>query len=212
MEYINELEQVVESLEAKKQRKVYNEGLLSPRKAPALSPRMSYPISPTTPQPTTSYKPNNNNNHGCLLLPPTPTGFLSSSAAIASQLIEPPQPSSCSPATSSSVDSVNELAANSKSEIAEVDVKFSGANVVLKTVSPPIPGQAAKIISALEDLSLEILNVSISAINDDTMLNSFTIKVTFTHAQHSPWFELIIFYIPKKIYSIYYHRYSSKNI
>nr|GMC98571.1 transcription factor SPEECHLESS [Ipomoea batatas]GME08367.1 transcription factor SPEECHLESS [Ipomoea batatas] len=162
VDYITELQQVVESLEAKKQRKVYNEALLSPRKPALLSPRiMSYPISPTTPQPTTtSYKPN--------------------SAAIAgSQLIEPPPSSSCSPTTtsSSSVDSANELAANSKSEIAEVEVKFSGENVVVKTVSPHIPGQAVKIISALEDLSLEILHVSINAINDHTMLNSFTIKI-----------------------------------
>ncbi|XP_019200130.1 PREDICTED: transcription factor SPEECHLESS-like [Ipomoea nil] len=176
VDYITELQQVVESLEAKKQRKVYNEVLLSPRK-PALSPRMSsYPISPTTPQPTTSY------GAACRppLLPTPTTGFLSSSSSssAASQLIIEP-PSSCSPtATSSaSVDSANELAANSKSEIAEVEVKFSGANVVVKTVSPRIPGQAVKIISALEDLSLEILHVSISVINDHTMLNSFTIKI-----------------------------------
>lgn len=174
MDYITELQQVVESLEAKKQRKVYNEVLISPRKPGLLSPRISYPISPTTPQPTTtSY------NSAARPLLPTPTGFLSSSSS-SSQLIEPP-PSSCSPATtsSSSVDSANELAANSKSEIAEVEVKFSGENVVVKTVSPHIPGQAVKIISALEDLSLEILHVSITAINDHTMLNSFTIKVTF---------------------------------
>ncbi|XP_031096273.1 transcription factor SPEECHLESS [Ipomoea triloba] len=166
VDYITELQQVVESLEAKKQRKVYNEVLLSPRKPGLLSPRISYPISPTTPQPTTtSYNRQ----------PPTV-----SAAIAACQLIEPPSSSSCSPATtssSSSVDSANELAANSKSEIAEVEVKFSGENVVVKTVSPHIPGQAVKIISALEDLSLEILHVSITAINDHTMLNSFTIKI-----------------------------------
>nr|GLL28218.1 transcription factor SPEECHLESS-like [Ipomoea trifida] len=179
VDYITELQQVVESLEAKKQRKVYNEVLISPRKPGLLSPRISYPISPTTPQPTTtSY------NSAARPLLPTPTGFLSStsssSAAIgASQLMEPPPSSSCSPTTtsSSSVDSANELAANSKSEIAEVEVKFSGENVVVKTVSPHIPGQAVKIICALEDLSLEILHVSITAINDHTMLNSFTIKI-----------------------------------
>ncbi|KAK6794588.1 hypothetical protein RDI58_008041 [Solanum bulbocastanum] len=172
VDYINELQQVLQSLEAKKQRKVYSEVLsprvlppqlvpisprlitpspLSPRKPP-LSPRMNLPISPRTPQPTSPYKPNNNANKP---LEPSPT--TSSNSSIDSHVN-------------------NELAANSKSAIADVEVKFSGANVILKTVSPRIPGQAVKIIAALEQLALEILHVSISTI-DGTMLNSFTIKV-----------------------------------
>ncbi|KAL3342210.1 hypothetical protein AABB24_026307 [Solanum stoloniferum] len=172
VDYINELQQVLQSLEAKKQRKVYSEVLsprvlppqlvpisprlitpspLSPRKPP-LSPRMNLPISPRTPQPTSPYKPNNNANKP---LEPSPT--TSSNSSIDSHVN-------------------NELAANSKSAIADVEVKFSGANVILKTVSPRIPGQAVKIIAALEQLALEILHVSISTI-DGTMLNSFTIKI-----------------------------------
>ncbi|XP_049394032.1 transcription factor SPEECHLESS [Solanum stenotomum] len=171
VDYINELQQVLQSLEAKKQRKVYSEVLsprilppqlvpisprlitpspLSPRKPP-LSPRMNLPISPRTPQPTSPYKPNKANK----TLEPSPT--TSSNSSIDSHVN-------------------NELAANSKSAIADVEVKFSGANVILKTVSPRIPGQAVKIIAALEHLALEILHVSISTI-DGTMLNSFTIKI-----------------------------------
>ncbi|KAA8533645.1 hypothetical protein F0562_030921 [Nyssa sinensis] len=69
VDYINELQQVLQSLEAKKQRKVYSEVLsprlipsprpspvLSPRKPP-LSPRINLPISPRTPQPSSPYKP-----------------------------------------------------------------------------------------------------------------------------------------------------------
>ncbi|KAE8719714.1 Transcription factor SPEECHLESS [Hibiscus syriacus] len=162
VDYINELQQVLQSLEAKKQRKVINEVLsprvvssprpypLSPRKPP-LSPRLNLPISPRTPQPGSPYKPR---------LP----GMATSSFE--------PSPSSSS---TSSLDNVNELVANSKSHIADVEVKFSGPNLILKTVSPPIPGQAVKIISAVEDLSLEILSVNINT-TDDTILNSFTIK------------------------------------
>lgn len=175
VDYINELQQVLQSLEAKKQRKVYSEVLsprlaipsprvlpspLSPRKPP-LSPKINLPISPRTPQPTSPYKPNNNNNKR--LQQPTISAT-------------PLEPSPTSSSTNSSIDSANELAANSKSAIADVEVKFSGANVILKTVSPRIPGQAVKIIAALEELALEILHVSISTI-DGTMLNSFTIKV-----------------------------------
>ncbi|XVF10012.1 hypothetical protein REPUB_Repub07fG0147600 [Reevesia pubescens] len=167
VDYINELQQVLQSLEAKKQRKVYSEVLsprivssprpspLSPRKPP-LSPRLNLPISPRTPQPGSPYKPRLQQGY----LSPTMTSSLE------------PSPTS----STSSVDNVNELVANSKSPIAEVEVKFSGPNLLLKTVSPRIPGQAMKIISALEDLSLEILNANINTV-DETMLNSFTIKV-----------------------------------
>ncbi|XP_055827551.1 transcription factor SPEECHLESS [Solanum dulcamara] len=181
VDYINELQQVLQSLEAKKQRKVYSEVLsprvlqqlvpisprlitpspLSPRKPP-LSPRMNLPISPRTPQPTSPYKPNHNHNHN---------------HNNANRPLEP-SPTTTTTSSNSSIDSHvnNELAANSKSAIADVEVKFSGANVILKTVSPRIPGQAVKIIAALEQLALEILHVSISTI-DGTMLNSFTIKI-----------------------------------
>ncbi|KAJ4705885.1 Transcription factor [Melia azedarach] len=172
VDYINELQQILQSLEAKKQRKVYSEVLsprlvssprpsqLSPRKPP-LSPRLNLPISPRTPQPGSPYRPRLQQQ-----------GYLSPTKAATNNSVEP---SPCSSSTSS-IDSVNELVANSKSAIADVEVKFSGANVLLKTVSPRIPGQAMKIMSALEDLALEILHVSISTV-DETVLNSFTIKI-----------------------------------
>ncbi|KAE8676176.1 Transcription factor SPEECHLESS [Hibiscus syriacus] len=167
VDYINELQQVLQSLQAKKKRKVINEVLsprvvssprpspLSPRKPP-LSPRINLPISPRTPQPGSPYKPRLHQGYRS----PAMTTTLE------------PSPSS----STSSVENVNELVAKSKSPIANVEVKFSGPNLILKTVSPPIPGQAVKIISALEDLSMEILNVNINTI-DDTVLNSFTIKI-----------------------------------
>ncbi|TKY56002.1 Transcription factor SPEECHLESS [Spatholobus suberectus] len=164
-DYINELQQLLQCLEAKKQRKVYSDVLsprlvssprpspLSPRKPP-LSPRINLPISPRTPQPGSPYKPRLQQGY----LSPTISNSPTSSAS------------------SSINDNINELVANSKSIIADVEVKFSGPHVLLKTVSPPIPGQALKIISALEDLALEILHVNISTA-DETMLNSFTIKI-----------------------------------
>ncbi|KAL2504797.1 Transcription factor SPEECHLESS [Abeliophyllum distichum] len=156
VDYITELQQVLQSLEAKKQRKAYTEVLsprlvssprpsaLSPRKPP-LSPRLNLPISPRTPQPNSPYK---------------------------TWLHSPTNSSS----NSSMNDSVNELVANSKSAIADVEVKFSCPNVLLKTVSPKIHGQTVKIISAIEQLSLEIIHVNVSTVGE-TMRNSFTIKI-----------------------------------
>ncbi|XP_020088114.1 transcription factor SPEECHLESS isoform X1 [Ananas comosus] len=168
VDYIKELQQVLQSLEAKKQRKVYSE-VLSPRPAissprpsvsprplpPPLSPRVGLPISPRTPQPGSPYKPR----------------IVQQGLYLPATMMLPSMESS-----PSSEHTLADLAANSKSPVAEVEVKFTGPNVLLKTVSHRIPGQAVKIIAALESLALEVLHVNISTI-DDTMLNSFTIKV-----------------------------------
>ncbi|KAL0734564.1 hypothetical protein Bca4012_010774 [Brassica carinata] len=193
VEYISELQQVLQSLEAKKQRKTYAEVLsprlvpsprpsppvLSPRKPP-LSPRISHhhlllpPISPRTPLPTSPYGAH---PPQLPLIPQLPRSY--SSLVSCSSLVDPPPyspaSSSSSPSVSSNYSLINELVANSKSALADVEVKFSGANVLLKTVSHKIPGQVMKILAALEDLALEILQVNINTI-EETMLNSFTIK------------------------------------
>ncbi|KAG6501919.1 transcription factor SPEECHLESS-like isoform X1 [Zingiber officinale] len=166
VDYIKELQQVLHSLKAKKQRKAYSEAI-SPRpvcsspRPPPPSPRMALPISPKTPQPGKPYMPS-------IQLPPHAQhqAYLSPTVLQAAE---------SSPSFSSVVATT---AANSKSAVAEVVVKFSGPNVILKTVSHRIPGQALKIIAALEGLAMEILHVSISTnVNEDTVLNSFTIKI-----------------------------------
>ncbi|KAJ3692180.1 hypothetical protein LUZ60_012530 [Juncus effusus] len=163
VDYIKELQQVLQSLEAKKQRKAYSE-VLSPRVAtsssllPPLSPKLGFPISPKTPLPGSPYKqkiPQNN-------IPNT------------MQILYESYPSLESTITGCRVE-LGEVSSK-RAQIAEVKVEFSGPNVLLKTVSQRIPEQPLKIIAALESLSLEILNVNISTV-DDTMLNSFTIKI-----------------------------------
>ena len=146
IDYINELHQLLQCLESKKQRKVYNE-VTSPRPLP-LSPRIILPISPRTPYQWLQQ---------C-------GGYLSSE----------PSPTS---SASSINDNINELVANSTSLVADVEVKFCGSHVLLKTVSLRIPGQALRIVSVLEDLKLEIVHVRVNTA-DGTMLYLFTIKVT----------------------------------
>ncbi|KAL3653607.1 hypothetical protein CASFOL_003288 [Castilleja foliolosa] len=170
--YINELQQILQALETKKQRKAYSDVLspkpsprpspLSPRKPP-LSPRiLSLPVSPRTPQSGSPYKP---------MLHNLQTGFLNSAS-----LPSPTEVSPCNSSASSINDIVNELVASSKSAVAEVEVKFCGPNLLLKTVSKRISGQVMKIVKALEELEFEILQVNINVV-DERMLNSFTIKI-----------------------------------
>ncbi|XP_042958058.1 transcription factor SPEECHLESS-like [Carya illinoinensis] len=187
IDYINEMHQVLKSLEDRKHRKVnymsevrispklQAQQVSSPRPSPARSriklppcPRLNLAVSPRTPQPCSPYKPW---LHQAV-------GYLSPATTMATSL-EPSLSRSSSSTTSSineSTITVNELAANSKSPIAEVEVNFSGPNLLLKTVSPRIPGQALKIISALEELSLQILHLSIRTV-EETVVNSFTIEV-----------------------------------
>ncbi|KAE8732457.1 mitochondrial carrier protein MTM1-like isoform X2 [Hibiscus syriacus] len=90
--------------------------------------RLNLPISLRTPQPGSPYKPRLQK-----------AGYLSPTVATTS--LEPSPTSS-----TSSVDNT-ELVVNSKSPIANVEMKFSSPNLVLKTMSPRIPGQTLKIIS-----------------------------------------------------------------
>ncbi|KAJ1690902.1 hypothetical protein LUZ63_015057 [Rhynchospora breviuscula] len=178
VDYIKELQQLLQSLEAKKQRKVYSDVLsprpaisprlplspkpphpLSPKPLHPLSPRVGFPVSPRTPQPGSPYKPRLTPAYiPNAITVPTNESTPSLESAIHGSSVDFGTVSSRAPTTP------------------EVKVEFSGPNVVLKTVSQCIPGQSLKIIAALERLSLEVLHANISTV-DDTMLNSFTIKI-----------------------------------
>ena len=208
VDYIKELQQVKQSLEAKKQRKTYTEHVLSPRPPPSscysprlplsplhrstpplspllrstppLSPRITVPISParTPPTPGSPYK--------LRPLPPPISGYVS--PAIMTPTGHDP-PASCylpSLDTISAELSVytNRPQALPQMPLPDVRVEFAGANLVLKTVSHRAPGQAVKIIAALEGRApaLEILHAKISTI-DETDVNAFTVKVRATYVQ-----------------------------
>uniref|UniRef100_A0ACD5ZF85 Uncharacterized protein n=1 Tax=Avena sativa TaxID=4498 RepID=A0ACD5ZF85_AVESA len=194
VDYIKELQQVLHSLEAKKHRKVYVEQVLSPRPvtssrapsprplplsprpfmmkpvAPPLSPRLAVPISPGTPTPGSPYKPCLPHVNAYISPAMTPTASSSSSSHTYDIVPRPYLP------TLDSI--VTELAAARPAGLLLPDVKveFAGPNLVLKTLSHRAPGQVLKVMAKLESLSLEILHVSISAV-DDTMVHSFTIKI-----------------------------------
>ncbi|CAM8930573.1 unnamed protein product [Rhodiola kirilowii] len=198
IDYITEMQQVLQSLEAKKQRKIYtseigpsprvsssprllvpqqqqhlNRSPLSPRKPP-LSPKrplVNFPLSPTTPQSTTTY---NQPLRQQTIQPssiPSPTSNSNNYSISCSSVADLIQ------MMSSNNNGVgNELVASSRSSVADVEVKFCGPNLELKILSSKIAGQSVKIVSAIEDLSLEILQASINTV-EETMLNAFTIKI-----------------------------------
>ncbi|KAJ1428776.1 Myc-type, basic helix-loop-helix [Sesbania bispinosa] len=72
--------------------------------------------------------------------------------------------------------SFKELGASCNSSVADVEVKISGSNVILKVISHRIPGQVAKIITVLESLSFEVLHLNISSM-EETVLYQFVVKI-----------------------------------
>ncbi|OIS96941.1 PREDICTED: transcription factor FAMA-like isoform X2 [Nicotiana attenuata] len=72
---------------------------------------------------------------------------------------------------------IQEEIAESKSCLADVEVKLIGFNAMIKILSKRRPGQLISTISALEDLQLNIIHTNITTI-DQTVLYSFNVKIS----------------------------------
>jgi len=71
-----------------------------------------------------------------------------------------------------------EETAESKSSIADVEVKMSGFNALIKILSRRRPSQLIKVIADLEHLHFTILHTNITTI-EQTVLYSFNVQVNF---------------------------------
>ncbi|KAG9153094.1 hypothetical protein Leryth_012354 [Lithospermum erythrorhizon] len=71
---------------------------------------------------------------------------------------------------------LQEETAESKSCLADVEVKILGVDGIIKILSKTRPGQLIKTIAALEDMQLNILHTNITTI-EQTVLYSFNVKI-----------------------------------
>lgn len=71
---------------------------------------------------------------------------------------------------------IREETAESKSSLADVEVRVLGFDAMIKILCRRSPGQLIKTIAALEDLELNILHTNITTI-EQTVLYSFNVKV-----------------------------------
>lgn len=152
IEFIKELHQVVESLEAKKRRKSLSPspgptGGGTPRAAAASLQLMS---SSSSHESTDDHHHHHHHQY-----------YYCTSSGVDNQNIN---------------NTFKEIGTCCNSPVADVEAKISGSNVVLRTVSKRIPGQIVRIINVLEKFSLEILHLNISSM-EDTVLLSFVVKV-----------------------------------
>ncbi|KAI3469964.1 hypothetical protein Pfo_026627 [Paulownia fortunei] len=135
IEFVRELEQLLQCLESQKRRRLYGDG-----QRPIGDPSMVV----QQPQPP-------------LMFPPMP--------------IQNDQMKLVEYETG-----LHEETAESKSCLADVEVKLLGFDALIKILSRRRPGQLIKTIAALEDLQLTILHTNITTI-EQTVLYSFNVKI-----------------------------------
>ncbi|CAL1354469.1 unnamed protein product [Linum trigynum] len=158
IEFVRELEQLLQCLESQKRRRLYGEGA-----GPAAAANIGADSN------------HSNSIHHHQLHPSSPSFFPTlhggdddddEAAAAALVCFDP----------SSSGFVVREETAENKSCLADVEVKVLGLDAMIKVLSRRRPGQLIKAIAALEDLHLNILHTNITTI-EQTVLYSFNVKV-----------------------------------
>ncbi|KAJ7537560.1 hypothetical protein O6H91_11G011500 [Diphasiastrum complanatum] len=140
IEFIKELEQLLECLQEQKQRRMCVEAF--------------------------SFKPN----------PFSLDTFSLHDQLVDSQCYMPQLPPESKYSINNLYEQAKELFAKSRSDIAEVEVKMIGRDVLLKILSPRISGQLVKTIASLESLGMTILHTNITTI-EQTVLLSFNVKL-----------------------------------
>ncbi|KAJ0702972.1 putative transcription factor bHLH family [Helianthus annuus] len=139
IEFVRELEQLLQCLESQKRRRLYGE---TPR---VVGDSSALPVMPQTNQ-----------------SPPVAMFY--------------PQPPDDQMKLVEYDDGLKEETAESKSCLADVEVRLLGFDAMIKILCRRRPGQLIKIIAALEDLQFNILHTNITTI-EQTVLYSFNVKV-----------------------------------
>ncbi|CAI9776104.1 unnamed protein product [Fraxinus pennsylvanica] len=139
IEFVRELEQLLQCLESQKRRRLCGEG-----QRPIIDP--SLVVQQQQPQPP-------------FLIPPVPDPLNDQVNLVEYET------------------GLREETAESKSCLADVEVKVLGFDALIKILSRRRPGQLIKAVAALEDLQLNILHTNITTI-EQTVLYSFNVKIT----------------------------------
>nr|WCO08320.1 hypothetical protein [Suaeda aralocaspica] len=160
IEFVRELEQLLQCLESQKRRRLYGDQA-QPRPMGDSSSNSSLGLVQQTPQPQ------------------PPMGFpppMIASNQFPHQDNEHHQLDSTAMPTPAAAGLLQEETAESKSCIADVEVKVLGFDALIKILSRRRPSQLIKAIAALEDLQFTILHTNVTTI-EQTVLYSFNVKV-----------------------------------
>ncbi|WVZ99756.1 hypothetical protein U9M48_045011 [Paspalum notatum var. saurae] len=167
IEFIRELEQLIQCLESQKRRRLYGGSGDAPRPpvvdaaggggAPTPAQQHHQPQVPPPPPPPPPFFP-----------PSLPFPVASGGGGDAKILdLE---------AGGADAGGLREEVAENKSCLADIEVRALGVDAIIKILSRRRPGQLIKTIAALEDMQMSILHTNITTI-DQTVLYSFNVKI-----------------------------------
>ncbi|KAK3137873.1 hypothetical protein QOZ80_5AG0361560 [Eleusine coracana subsp. coracana] len=152
IEFIRELEQLIQCLESQKRRRLYGGSGDAPRPVVDAAGAAAAPPPPAS----------------IVQQPPPP--FLPPSL---------PFPTDDDASGDKMVDldgGLREEVAENKSCLADIEVRALGADAMIKILSRRRPGQLIKTIAALEEMQMNILHTNITTI-EQTVLYSFNVKI-----------------------------------
>ncbi|XP_062180568.1 transcription factor FAMA-like isoform X2 [Phragmites australis] len=153
IEFIRELEQLIQCLESQKRRRLYGGSGDAPAPRPVVdSAGAGVPTSTQQQAPPPFFPPS---------LP-----FPAPSAGAAAKVLD----------LDAGGGGLREEVAENKSCLADIEVRALGADAMIKILSRRRPGQLIKTIAALEDMQMSILHTNITTI-EQTVLYSFNVKI-----------------------------------
>lgn len=155
IEFIRELEQLIQCLESQKRRRLYGGSGDAPRPVVDAAAPPASSIQQQQPQPPPFFPPS---------LPfPTASG----GDGTPKQILDLDLDGGAG---------LREEVAENKSCLADIEVRALGADAMIKILSRRRPGQLIKTIAALEEMHMNILHTNITTI-EQTVLYSFNVKV-----------------------------------
>ncbi|KAF8716440.1 hypothetical protein HU200_026320 [Digitaria exilis] len=168
IEFIRELEQLIQCLESQKRRRLYGGSGDTPRPvvdaagggAPISTQQHHQPPQVPPPPPPPFFPPS-------LPFPVASAGDGDGAAAAKILDLEAGGPDA---------GGLREEVAENKSCLADIEVRALGADAMIKILSRRRPGQLIKTIAALEDMQMSILHTNITTI-EQTVLYSFNVKI-----------------------------------
>ncbi|KAJ1264295.1 hypothetical protein BS78_09G252600 [Paspalum vaginatum] len=164
IEFIRELEQLIQCLESQKRRRLYGGSGDAPR--PVVDAAGGGGGAPT---------PAHSQQHHQPQVPPPPPFFPPSlpfpvaSGGGDAKILD-------LEAGGADAGGLREEVAENKSCLADIEVRALGADAIIKILSRRRPGQLIKTIAALEDMQMSILHTNITTI-EQTVLYSFNVKI-----------------------------------
>ncbi|KAL6610705.1 hypothetical protein ACP70R_040674 [Stipagrostis hirtigluma subsp. patula] len=161
IEFIRELEQLIQCLESQKRRRLYGGSGDAPR--PVVDAAGAVAQTPTQQphQPQQAPPP---------FFPPT-LPFPAGSGDGAAKILDLD-----AGGAGAGAGGLREEVAENKSCMADIEVRALGADAMIKILSRRRPGQLIKTIAALEDMQMSILHTNITTI-EQTVLYSFNVKI-----------------------------------